>query len=101
MAMQTHDRMNARVSSSLFNGDAARFTMWSLRAVLLASTSSFDTVLGALPSGLERLRRLVRAWSGGKRRALSRQILVPDRCSRDAGSGRDWCADTKEANRAE
>ena len=49
----------------------------------LTESGSFDVVLGAAPSGLEALRRLVRRWdppSGGKRRALLRQILVPDRC---------------------
>ena len=56
-----------------------------LHVALLALTEgeSFDVVLGAAPSGLEALRRLVRRWdplSGGRRRALLRQILVPDRC---------------------
>ena len=49
----------------------------------LTESESFDMVLGAAPSGLEALRRLVRRWdplSAGKRRALVRQILVPDRC---------------------
>ena len=49
----------------------------------LTESESFDVALGAAPSGLEALRRLVRRWDplgGGKRRALSRQILVPDRC---------------------
>ena len=53
----------------------------ALRA--LTESESFDIVLGAPPSGLEALRRLVRRsdlLSGGKRRALLRQILVPDRC---------------------
>lgn len=56
-----------------------------LHVALLALTEgeSFDIVLGAAPSGLEALRRLIRRWdplSGGKRRVLLRQILVPDRC---------------------
>jgi len=56
-----------------------------LHVALLALTEgeSFDIVLGAAPSGLEALRRLVRRWdplSGGRRRALLRQILVPERC---------------------
>ena len=56
-----------------------------VHVALLAFTEceSFDIVLGSAPSGLEALRRLVRRWdplSGGKRRALLRQILVPDRC---------------------
>ena len=49
----------------------------------LTESESFDIVLGAAPSGLEALRRLVRRWdppSGGRRRALLRQILVPDQC---------------------
>ena len=49
----------------------------------LIESESFDTVLGAAPSGLEALRRLVRRSDlliGGERRALLRQILVPDRC---------------------
>ena len=49
----------------------------------LTESESIGVVLGAAPSGLEALRRLVRRWdplSGGKRRALSRQIFVPDRC---------------------
>ena len=49
----------------------------------LTESESFDIVLGAAPSGLEALRRLVRRWDpliGGQRRALVRQILVPDRC---------------------
>ena len=43
----------------------------------LTESESFDIVLGAAPSGLEALRRLVRRWvalSGGKRRDLLRQI---------------------------
>ena len=51
--------------------------------LVLTGSESFDKVLGAAPSGLEAPRRLVRRWgplSGGKRRALLRQILVPDRC---------------------
>ena len=50
----------------------------------LTESESFDIVFGAPPSGLEVLRRLVRRWdplSGGERRALLRQILVPDRCN--------------------
>ena len=53
----------------------------------LTECESFDIVLGAAPSGLEALRRLVRRWdplSGGKHRALVRQILVPDRCKPQA-----------------
>jgi hypothetical protein len=55
-----------------------------LHVVLLSLTEgeSFDIVLGAAPSGFEALRRLIRRWdplSGGRRRALLRQILVPDR----------------------
>ena len=49
----------------------------------LRESESFDIVLGAAPSGLEALRRLVRRLdlaSGGRRRALRPQILVPDRC---------------------
>ena len=49
----------------------------------LTESESFDVVLGAAPSGLEALRRLVCRLdppSGGQRRALLRQILVPDRC---------------------
>ena len=49
----------------------------------LTESESIDIVLGAAPSGLEALRRLVRRWDpliGGQRRALVRQILVPDRC---------------------
>ena len=49
----------------------------------LKESESFENVLGAAPSGLEALRRLVRRWdpvSGGKRRALLRHILVPDGC---------------------
>ena len=49
----------------------------------LTESESFDIVLGVAPSGLEALRRLVRRWdplSGGKRRALLRHILLPDRC---------------------
>ena len=47
-----------------------------LHVALLALTESgsFDIALGAAPSGLEALRRLVRRWdplSGGHRRALS------------------------------
>ena len=52
--------------------ERANKSMWKLRFVL-----------GAPPSGLEALRRLVRRWdplSEGKRRALPRQILAPDRC---------------------
>ena len=48
----------------------------------LTEGESFDVVMGAAPHGLEALRRLVRRWdplSGGKRRALLRQILVPER----------------------
>ena len=44
----------------------------------LTESESFDVVLGAAPSGLEALRRLVRRWdplSGGTRRALLRQNL--------------------------
>ena len=44
---------------------------------------SFNIAFGAAPSSLEALRRLIRRWdplSGGKRRALLRQILVADRC---------------------
>ena len=47
-------------------------------------SESFNIVPGAAPSGLEALRRLVRRWdplSGGKRRAILRQILAPDRCT--------------------
>ena len=47
----------------------------------LPERETFDIVLGAAPSGLEAPRRVVRRWdplSGGKRRALLRQILVPD-----------------------
>ena len=56
-----------------------------LHVALMALTEgeSFDIVLGAAPNGLEALRRLVRRWdplSGGRRRALLRQILVPERC---------------------
>ena len=43
----------------------------------LTESESFDIVLGAAPSGLESSRRLVRRrdpLSGGKRRALLRQI---------------------------
>ena len=46
----------------------------------LTESESFDVVLGAAPSGLEALKRLVRRWDplrGGKRRALLRQISVP------------------------
>ena len=55
-----------------------------LHVVLLSLTEgeSFDIVLGAAPNGFEALRRLVRRWdplSGGRRRALLRQILVPER----------------------
>ena len=49
----------------------------------LTESESFHIVLGTAPSGLEARRHLVRRWvplSGGKRRALLRQILVPDRC---------------------
>ena len=55
-----------------------------VHVALLALTESCDIVLGAVPSGLESLRRLVRRWdplSGGKRGARLRQILVPDRCN--------------------
>ena len=70
---------------------------------------SFDIVLGAAPSGLEALRRFVRRGdppSGGKRRALLRQIIVSVGANyktfpRDSRSGTNWCADTKEANQAE
>ena len=53
-----------------------------VHVALLAMTDSesFDIVLGAAPSGLVALGRLVPRSSGGKRRALLRQILVPDRC---------------------
>ena len=56
-----------------------------VHVAFLASTEceSFNIVLGEAPSGIEALRRLVRRWdplSGGKRRALLRQILVADRC---------------------
>ena len=47
----------------------------------LTESESFDIVLGAAPSGPEALRRLVRrSLSGGKHKALPRQILVPERC---------------------
>ena len=49
----------------------------------LTESESFDIGLGAAPSGLKDLRRLVQHWdplSGGKRRTPLRQILVPDRC---------------------
>ena len=45
----------------------------------LTESECFDVVLGAAPSSLEPLRRLVRRWdllSLGERRALLRQILV-------------------------
>ena len=51
--------------------------------VSLLFSLSFDILLGAAPSGLEALTRLVHRWhplSGGKRRSLLRQISVPDRC---------------------
>ena len=53
-----------------------------VRVALLASTESesFDIVLGAAPSGLEALRRLVRRWglpTGEQRRALLRQNHDP------------------------
>ena len=61
----------------------------------LTESESFDSVLGVAPSGLEALRRLVRRWdppSGGKRRALRRQILVPDRCKlQDLPAGLEKC----------
>ena len=44
----------------------------------LTESESFDIFVGAAPSLLEALRRLVRRWdplSGGKRRAFLRQIL--------------------------
>ena len=46
----------------------------------VTESESFDIVLGAAPSGLEALRRLVRRWDplSGKRRALLRQSLVPE-----------------------
>ena len=55
-----------------------------LHVALLSLTEgeSFDIVLGAAPHGFEALRRLIRRWgplSGGRRRALLRQILVPER----------------------
>ena len=48
----------------------------------LTESESFDIVHGAAPSGLEALRRVVPRWDplSGKRRALLRQSLVPDRC---------------------
>ena len=56
-----------------------------VHVALLALTESeiFIFVLGAATSGLEALRRLVRRWhplSGGTRRGLLPQSLVPDRC---------------------
>ena len=54
-----------------------------VHVALLALTESESFVVGATPSGLEALRRLVRCWdplSRGKRRAFLQQILVPDRC---------------------
>eukprot|EP00974_Lingulodinium_polyedra_P122745 11184049-Lingulodinium_polyedra.AAC.1 len=48
----------------------------------LTEGESFDIVLSAGPRGVEALRRLVRRWdpaSGGRRRTILRQILVPDR----------------------
>ena len=60
---------------------------------------SFNIVLGAAPSGLEALRRLVRRWdplSGGKRRSLLRQTLVPDRCKlQDLPAGLEKRKDTR------
>ena len=50
---------------------------------VLTESERFDILLGATPSGPEVPRRLVRRGdplSGGKRRALVRHILVPDRC---------------------
>ena len=63
-----------------------------VRVALLALPASdgFDIVLGA--------PRCV-PLSGGKRRALLRQILIPDWC-KNSRCGRSWCADTKEVKRA-
>eukprot|EP00971_Amphidinium_carterae_P280628 5571028-Amphidinium_carterae.1 len=50
--------------------------------VALIEGESFDIVMGVGPRGVEALRRLIRRWdpaSGGKRRLILRQILVPDR----------------------
>eukprot|EP00971_Amphidinium_carterae_P327631 6459087-Amphidinium_carterae.1 len=57
---------------------------FQLHAALMALTEneSFDIVLSANNNGAEALRRLIKRWdpsSGGKRRVILRQILVPDR----------------------
>ena len=55
-----------------------------LHFLVLIGSESFDIVLGAAPSGLGALRLVVRRWdrpSGGKRTAVLRQILIPDRCN--------------------
>ena len=57
----------------------------------LTESESFDIVLGAAPSGLEALRRLVRRWdplSGGKRRALLRLNLGSRSMQQTATSSR-------------
>ena len=61
-----------------------------VHVALLASTESesFDIVLGAASSGLEALI-LVQIGANCKK------------FPRDSRSGRNWCADTKGANRAE
>ena len=77
-----------------------------VHVALLAWTESesFDIVLGAVPSGLEKLRLLVRCWgplSGGKRRAPLRQILVPVQCKlQDLPAGLEK-SNTKGADRVE
>ena len=63
-----------------------------VQAALLALTEGegFDIVVGAAPWGLEALRRLIRRWnllSGGRRRGLLRQNLVPDQCKQDLLAG--------------
>ena len=73
--------------------------------LVLTESESFDIGLGVAPSGLEALRRLVRRWdplSGGKRRALLRQILVPVQTARPSrrtgGMGRTCPLEQIESN---
>ena len=89
--VQIHDRVSDKVwSTSKVLGNLQR-SREKLRdekcervhVALLALTESESYDIVPAPSGLEALRRLARRLdpvSGGKRRALLRQILVPYRC---------------------
>ena len=61
------------LSEELVDVDLEKSEQVHVATLCLTNTGSFDTVLGAVPAGLEALRRWARRWdppSGGKRRAL-------------------------------